>query len=183
MKESHRLSGAGNSPPDSQWTRLWSPWVVCGREVFVMHPKRSWNSGGEQKVLCPFHKRNRVSGWPWWLTPVILATQEEKQEDNGLRSARQAQDPVWKQTKAKRTGGMAQVVQCLPSKFKALSSAPSTAKEKKPSLWSMTCRCNQSSDLDLDSLTPAHEQRRLTGGNPSLWGTLVERARSFLSKG
>jgi hypothetical protein len=33
-------------------------------------------------------------------------------------------------TKAKRAGGVAQVVECLPSKFKALSSKPSTEKKK-----------------------------------------------------
>jgi hypothetical protein len=85
-------------------------------------------------------------------TPVILDTQEDKQENHGQRSNRQAWDPVWKQTKSKRTGGMAQVVQCLPSNFKALSSDASAVKEKKPSLWSMTCTCYQSSDLELGSL-------------------------------
>jgi hypothetical protein len=33
-----------------------------------------------------------------------------------------------KQTKSKRAGGVAQEVECLPSKFKALKSIPSTIK-------------------------------------------------------
>jgi hypothetical protein len=36
-----------------------------------------------------------------------------------------------KQTKAKRAGSMAQVVECLPSKLKALGSNTSIMKEKK----------------------------------------------------
>jgi hypothetical protein len=36
-----------------------------------------------------------------------------------------------KQTKAKRAGGMTQVVECLPSKYKTLNSNHSTAKKKK----------------------------------------------------
>jgi hypothetical protein len=41
------------------------------------------------------------------------------------------QDPIKKLTKAKRIGGVAQVVVCLSSKHKTLSSNPSTEKKKK----------------------------------------------------
>jgi hypothetical protein len=37
-------------------------------------------------------------------------------------------DPIWKIAKAKMAGHMAQVVQHLPGKYKALSSSPNTAK-------------------------------------------------------
>jgi hypothetical protein len=39
------------------------------------------------------------------------------------------QDPIFKITKAKRTGGIAQVAEHLPSKLKALSSNHGTAKK------------------------------------------------------
>jgi hypothetical protein len=42
--------------------------------------------------------------------------------------AKKMWDHTWKITKAKRDGGMTQVVEHLPSKCKALSSTPSTAK-------------------------------------------------------
>jgi hypothetical protein len=38
-------------------------------------------------------------------------------------------DPIWKIAKAKRGWGMTQVVECLPSKHKALSSSSSTYKK------------------------------------------------------
>jgi hypothetical protein len=40
-------------------------------------------------------------------------------------------DPISKITRAKRAGGVAQVVEPLPSKCKALSSNPKTKKKKK----------------------------------------------------
>jgi hypothetical protein len=40
-------------------------------------------------------------------------------------------DPIWKITKAKRAGGVAQVVKHLLNKHKALSLKPSTAFKKK----------------------------------------------------
>jgi hypothetical protein len=43
-----------------------------------------------------------------------------------------------KQTKAKRAGGMTQVVECLPSKYKTLNSNHSTAKKKKKKKKEMT---------------------------------------------
>jgi hypothetical protein len=36
-----------------------------------------------------------------------------------------------KKPKGKRAGGVAQVTECLPSKYKALSSKPNTTKKKK----------------------------------------------------
>jgi hypothetical protein len=41
------------------------------------------------------------------------------------------EDPIQEVTKAKRAGGMAQVVEQLPRKCKTLSSNPSTNKKKK----------------------------------------------------
>jgi hypothetical protein len=40
-------------------------------------------------------------------------------------------DPIRKITKARRAGGMAEVVECLPSKCKSLSFNPGTTKKKK----------------------------------------------------
>jgi hypothetical protein len=40
-------------------------------------------------------------------------------------------DPISKITRAKRVGGIAQAVECLPSKHKALSSNPMPQKKKK----------------------------------------------------
>jgi hypothetical protein len=46
------------------------------------------------------------------------------------RPAGQKYEPLSeKQTKSKRTGSVAQVVDCLPSKVKVLSSNPSTTKK------------------------------------------------------
>jgi hypothetical protein len=42
------------------------------------------------------------------------------------------QNPISKITRAKRVGGVAQMVECLPSKCKALWSNPSTTHTKKP---------------------------------------------------
>jgi signal recognition particle GTPase len=47
--------------------------------------------------------------------------------------ATKMQDPILKITKVKRAGDMAQVVECLPSKHKTLSSNPLTIKKKKKS--------------------------------------------------
>jgi hypothetical protein len=44
------------------------------------------------------------------------------------------QNLIFKITRGKRAGGMAQVVECLPSKHKALSSNPSTTNTKKMSV-------------------------------------------------
>jgi hypothetical protein len=65
----------------------------------------------------------------WWCKPVIPAALEV---DHGPRLAwEKAQDPIWKKTKSKRSGFVAEVVESLPSKCKALSSNPSTTKKKK----------------------------------------------------
>jgi hypothetical protein len=61
------------------------------------------------------------TSWAWWCTPTIPITQKAEIEDCGLRLAQaKAQDPIWKITKAKRAGGMAQVVECLLSKIRKL---------------------------------------------------------------
>jgi hypothetical protein len=40
--------------------------------------------------------------------------------------AKLAWEPIWKQTQGKRTRGMAQVVERLPSKYEARNSIPNT---------------------------------------------------------
>jgi hypothetical protein len=64
-----------------------------------------------------------TSDWVWWYVPVIPA----KQRSTNRRFSVQAslgikQDPVLKI--------MQKVVECLPSKHKALSSTPSTTKTR-----------------------------------------------------
>jgi hypothetical protein len=66
-----------------------------------------------------------TNGWAQWLTPVIPATQGSTyrkivvQDSLGIK-----QNPVPKVTNAKQTGRVAQMVECLPSKCKVLSSVP-----------------------------------------------------------
>jgi hypothetical protein len=67
---------------------------------------------------------------------VILTLQEAEVERSGLRSAQAnclCKTLSEKQTKSTSAGGMAQVVECLPSK-EALSSIPDTDKNKTESL-------------------------------------------------
>jgi hypothetical protein len=57
-------------------------------------------------------------------------TQEAQIEGSLFRLAREyAQNPIQRVPKAKGTGGMAQVIEHLPNKPKALSSNPNTAKK------------------------------------------------------
>jgi hypothetical protein len=63
----------------------------------------------------------------------ILATQKAEIRRISLKPAwaNSLQDPVLKITNTKRAGGVAHVVECLPSNPEALSSKPSTVKKKK----------------------------------------------------
>jgi hypothetical protein len=76
----------------------------------------------------------------WRCKPVIPVTL--KAEVGGLRSKaslNKSTDPVWKKKKqqtktklkAKGLGGMADAIQCMSSKYEALSSNSSPAKKKK----------------------------------------------------
>jgi hypothetical protein len=70
----------------------------------------------------------------WWLTPVILATQEAEIRRIAVWSQpRQivCETMSWKNPSQKRAGGVTQVVEHLPSNGEALSSNPSTIKKKK----------------------------------------------------
>jgi hypothetical protein len=74
----------------------------------------------------------------WWLTPIILATQVAETRRITVQSqpwANSLRDPISNKQKKKNhktgAGGVAQVVECLPSKHKTLSSNPSTGKKKK----------------------------------------------------
>jgi hypothetical protein len=65
--------------------------------------------------------------------PVILAT-EEDHNSKPARAKRQ-RDPISKKKNQKKptgnhTGGVAQVTEHLPSKYKALSSSPRTSKRR-----------------------------------------------------
>jgi hypothetical protein len=70
-------------------------------------------------LVCPKHHAEPLDYTEsriWWYTPVIPTTQRV-----GVGEFRFD----------KRTGGVAQVVQCWPSKQEALSSIPSTAEKEK----------------------------------------------------
>jgi hypothetical protein len=64
--------------------------------------------------------------------PVILATTENINRRIIVQdSPSKKQDPISKRIKVKRSGGMVQVREHLPSECKVLSSNPSTVKRKK----------------------------------------------------
>jgi hypothetical protein len=71
-----------------------------------------------------------IKSWVWWCMPVILhmGSLNTRMVVQALQAY--TQDHIPKITKAKRPGGVAQVVQHLPSKYKALSLNPSTGENK-----------------------------------------------------
>jgi hypothetical protein len=68
----------------------------------------------------------------WWFTPVnpVYLVGIGRRSWSKGSPKQKAWDPVWKVTKAKKDWDVAQVVECLPSKSKALNSKPSTTKKK-----------------------------------------------------
>jgi hypothetical protein len=66
------------------------------------------------------------------LTTVILATWETEIRGGSRFKASpgKKQDPISKIPNTKQTGGVAQVVECLPSKPEALNSNSNTGKKK-----------------------------------------------------
>jgi hypothetical protein len=67
-----------------------------------------------------------------WLLPAILATWEADIRRIviwGHPGGNSSQDPIFKITRAKWTGGVAQAVECLLCKLKALSSNPNPTKK------------------------------------------------------
>jgi hypothetical protein len=62
----------------------------------------------------------------WWLTHIILATEEAeiRSEVQGQPRQKVLKTPSQKYTAQKRAGGVAQKVKCLTSKHKVLSSGP-----------------------------------------------------------
>jgi hypothetical protein len=68
--------------------------------------------------------------WTWWRVPVIPATTVKvKWEDQIQANLDKKQVPSSKITSAKRTRGVAQVVEHLFSKCEALNSNPNTTKK------------------------------------------------------
>jgi hypothetical protein len=71
---------------------------------------------------------------PWRLTPVILATQEAESGESKFKASlgKYFLRPYFKKYPTqKRACGVAQMVQRLPHKCKALSSSPGKAKKRK----------------------------------------------------
>jgi hypothetical protein len=67
--------------------------------------------------------------WMWWYTPVIPATQGSvKYEDHG---SGKKWDAISKITRAKKARGVAQMIECLPSKCEEPSSNLSTGKKQR----------------------------------------------------
>jgi hypothetical protein len=67
-----------------------------------------------------------------WLMPIVLATQEAKIRRIMIQSHPWQRDPI---SNIKRAGGVARVIELLPSKCEALSSNHSTRKKKNKCLW------------------------------------------------
>jgi hypothetical protein len=65
--------------------------------------------------------------------PGYLGGRDQEDLSSKPSKANSSWDPILKISKQKRTGGVAQVVACPPSKYEALSSSPSTSKKKKNS--------------------------------------------------
>jgi hypothetical protein len=79
----------------------------------------------EQKVC---EAPSQLISWVWWYVPLFPVIWEVEIEGTLSRSAwAKTKDSIRKITKQKRTGGMIQVVECMPSKCEALSSNPHTA--------------------------------------------------------
>jgi hypothetical protein len=89
------------------------------------------------KLITHLHARAKtISQVP--VTPVVLATWEVETGgagDLGSAWANSSSYPISKITRAKSTGGVAQVVQHLLCKCEALSSNPVPLKKKKPKLY------------------------------------------------
>jgi hypothetical protein len=109
------LSFSNCKPPTSQGLSLCSPNCPGTRD-----PPASGSQvlGSQMCATVPGEERVFLARCSW-LTPVILATQEaeirriEVQSQLGANSSR---DPTLKKPSQKRAGGVAQVVECLPSK-------------------------------------------------------------------
>jgi hypothetical protein len=74
------------------------------------------------------------SAWCWWITPVILASQEAEIRRIVVQGPpRQIVQETLSQkySTQKKAGGVAQVVECLPNKCEAVISNPSPARRKK----------------------------------------------------
>jgi hypothetical protein len=65
----------------------------------------------------------------------MISNESLKQKNHSTDKPGQKVKPIFKITKAIRAWGLVQVVECLPSKCKAMSSNPSNAKKEKKS-WS-----------------------------------------------
>jgi hypothetical protein len=82
-------------------------------------------SGG--RITLTADKRSRMAGC-WWVMPIIPATQEAeiwRITVQGQLWQMILETPISKIIRAKWTGGVAQLVECLLSKCKALNSNPS----------------------------------------------------------
>jgi hypothetical protein len=84
-----------------------------------------WSESGPANILT-------LPAEHWWLTPVILATPEaeiRRISGQSQAGANTWQDSTSKKPITKRIGGVAQVVECLPSEHEALSSNRCTTKK------------------------------------------------------
>jgi hypothetical protein len=79
---------------------------------------------GQKLLRSPSQQENSEM---WWHTPVIAMEGDLKQEGQVQVSLGKKRDPISKIPRAKRAGGVAQVVQHLCSKCEALSLSPRTA--------------------------------------------------------
>jgi hypothetical protein len=104
----------------------------------VTHACNTSYSGSREDcgLRPPWAKSSRdpisISGYAQWHAPIIPATQGCTNKKIVVHADSYIkQDSISKIITAKRTGRMAQAVQHLPSKYKALSSTPVPTKKKK----------------------------------------------------
>jgi hypothetical protein len=115
-----------------------------GMATQVYNPSNTGNSNlGEASLRAAWAKSSQdpisTNDWAQWPMPVILAMQGSTSRKNEIQvGLGLKQDAISKITKAK-SWGVAQVVEHLPSKCKALSSSPSTEKKKKKSTFHQAC--------------------------------------------
>jgi hypothetical protein len=74
------------------------------------------------------HLKEDATG-SWWLMPIILDTCETEIRWTMVQGLPRQMGPISKITRAKWTGGVVQVIECLLCKSNALSSNPSLAKK------------------------------------------------------
>jgi hypothetical protein len=75
----------------------------AGRKDHLLHSLFFVVLGRRPRALCMLGKSSKLAGC-WWFMPIILATQEQRSEDQGSKSAwaNSSQDLIWKRPITKK---------------------------------------------------------------------------------